>query len=141
MQPTLKGTYKGYEIEHGEFTRGYTANVSGSDISAPTMEALCRKIDGIERKEFKRTSIIKVAKWGSSLEKAEVTSHADDKEVWTVNIKGEREKTRDENCYLDTEDTADKLRMAAELQAAINALKKDHDQVIASIERYKISGE
>jgi len=140
MTPTLKGTYKGYEIEHNpEFSSWYSAKVGESTIKSDTLDKMCKKIDGIERKDFRRVAVIKSDRYGRSLVKAEVTSHADDNEAWTVDANGNRGKERAANLYLDTEDTAGKLRMASELQDAINTLKKDQDQVIASIERYKIS--
>ena len=136
MKFEIKDPYKGYTIEFSTFDSMWSGTCNEDELQSKNPEALMKKIDAVlkAKKEFTRYDIVYIH-WGSSLNKATVTSITDDGEYWVTSESEKRTKLDKKTVIRKYEDVKDLYNeyLAAEKaeEAQIKFYREQIKEIIA----------
>lgn len=137
----MKEEYKGYTIEYCEWNKYFIAKIGDTDYSNSDLTKVKKRIDDLDKENFKRTQVLYRSGWkDSKFDALTVTSESferDDLFVWTISQNKTRSKHSAKILFMDTLDNREKVAQIKELEEKIKVLEHAVGDVVESMEKYQ----
>jgi hypothetical protein len=139
----MKEEYNGFTIEYSEWNEKFVAKIGESEYSNSNLTKVRKHIDALDKKEFKRFTIISEGgRWSDGDWKTKtVTSifgEGDRVYAWVVGSDGRRSKEQLTSLFLDTPENRRSATTILELEKQSTSINKQIGSIKEKMERAKI---
>jgi hypothetical protein len=136
----MQEEYKGFIIKFSELNFEFTVRIGDSDYKNKELEKVRKRIDDLDKKDFKRFDVIikyHSYRTGEQWKTYTVTSvfFENGWHAWVVDDQKGRSKQRYENLYEATEENKNKIKLMADVQAKIDLLGQEKDGIEKTMTR------